>query len=148
MTFVETLTINYNVVLFMQACGVMIDRKSKKVLKTCASACSPRCDSKTCTFCCNTPNCNEGMHCSILLKRFYSIVFFRRCMAERLPIQRKTLYIQSINLLFFYHCRMVSVLGCKTYTKELLLCVILNCKFDKFQNMEHTAHGLIGNRKL
>nr|XP_022343451.1 SCO-spondin-like isoform X5 [Crassostrea virginica] len=41
------------------ACGVMIDRKSKKVLKTCASACSPRCDSKTCTFCCNTPNCNE-----------------------------------------------------------------------------------------
>eukprot|EP00105_Crassostrea_gigas_P008141 XP_011422609.1 PREDICTED: SCO-spondin [Crassostrea gigas] len=37
----------------------MVDRRTKKTLKTCASACTPRCDSNTCTFCCNTPNCNE-----------------------------------------------------------------------------------------
>lgn len=52
---------NICVICFIKKCGVMVDRRTKKTLKTCASACTPRCDSNTCTFCCNTPNCNEGI---------------------------------------------------------------------------------------
>ncbi|XP_056004192.1 A disintegrin and metalloproteinase with thrombospondin motifs adt-1-like [Ostrea edulis] len=40
-------------------CGTRIDRRTKRVLKTCASTCTPSCDLKTCTFCCDTPNCNK-----------------------------------------------------------------------------------------